>query len=193
MKNRPKLINLCLFVAVILMLVGIGVLPAINERHDQSVFKNMSPAEHLREAKANSLTPAIVFRHLAAIPPDASEYKEVPALRQAAKEVERGYQLWGERDAAERAKGQQEQRDSVWPTTVRVDTDMDSYWLNAEERTCMTTSGAKGRVAAVTCNDSGSHQTHNIPVNFWGGVDRNVASSWRCRREGDDFACRAID
>ena len=93
----------------------------------------------------------------------------------------------------------QEQRDSdaslssYWPTTVRVDTDMDSFWLNAEERTCMTTSGAKGRVAAVTCNDFGSHQTHNIPVKFWGGVDRNVGSSWQCRREGDDFACRAID
>ena len=184
-------------------ILSFAVFSVIYAWHAQSVFNRMSPAEHLREAKANSLFPALVFSHLAAIPSDAPQYKEVPALLQAAKEVEREDQLRHERNEAEGAKEQYDSEaerlkkdanlSSYWPTTVRVDTDMDSFWLNAEERTCITTSGAEGRVAAVTCDDSGSHQAHNIPVKFWGGVDRNVGSSWRCRREGDDFVCRAID
>lgn len=83
--------------------------------------------------------------------------------------------------------------DSYWPTTLRVDTDMDSFWLNNEERTCQTYPDNKGHVAVVACNASGSHRDHNIPVRFWGGVDRNVVSNWKCRREGEDFVCRALD
>lgn len=94
---------------------------------------------------------------------------------------------------------QQRQRDddaqlsSYWPTTLRVDTDMDSFWLNNEERTCQTFPDDKGRVARVNCSGNASHQDHSIPVKFWGGVDRNTVSEWKCRREGDEFVCRAID
>ena len=81
---------------------------------------------------------------------------------------------------------------SYWPTTVRVDSDMDSFWLNNEERVCQTYPDSKGRGAVVACS-SGSHRDHNIPVRFWGGVDRNDVSDWKCRRESDQFVCRAID
>jgi hypothetical protein len=105
------------------------------------------------------------------------------------------------REQAEQRKHEEEQmkRDqnaelsSYWPTTIRVDTDMDSFWLPNEERMCQTYPDGNGRVAIVACNASGSHRDHNIPVKFWGGVDRNKPSDWKCRREGDQFACRATD
>ncbi len=85
---------------------------------------------------------------------------------------------------------------SYWSTTVRVNTDMDSFWLPDEERTCQTSPDDKGRVATVTC-DATAHAIHNIPVEFWGGVERNAVSNWKCRREKDifqdQFVCRAID
>jgi hypothetical protein len=28
---------------------------------------------------------------------------------------------------------------------------------------------------------------------FSGSVDRDTVSDWKCRREGDEFVCRAID
>jgi hypothetical protein len=93
----------------------------------------------------------------------------------------------------------QQQRDkaakmsSYWATSIRVDTDMDSSWLKDEERFCQTYPDEKGRVSVVACNERGSHSSHNIPVTFWGGVDRNTVSNWKCRREGDAFVCRAID
>jgi hypothetical protein len=34
---------------------------------------------------------------------------------------------------------------------------------------------------------------NNIPVTFWGEVDRNTVSDWKCRRENDRFVCRATD
>jgi len=92
----------------------------------------------------------------------------------------------------------QEKRDedaessSFWPTTVRVDTDMNGGWLPDEERTCQTFPDAKGRVSTVSC-DANNRTTHNIPVKFWGGVDRNSVSGWKCRREEDGFVCRAIN
>lgn len=109
-----------------------------------------------------------------------------------------------ERDSRERLEqlkreDEQKSRDSdaelssYWSTTFRVDTDMDSFWLNNEERTCQTYPDAKGRIAVVACNTSGSHRDHNIPVTFWGGVDRNTVSDWKCRRESDNFVCRAIN
>jgi hypothetical protein len=82
---------------------------------------------------------------------------------------------------------------SYWPTTLRVDTDMDSFWLDNEERTCQTYPNSKGRVSVVACNASGSHRDHNIPVEFWGGVDRNTVSDWKCRRESNSFVCRAVN
>jgi hypothetical protein len=82
---------------------------------------------------------------------------------------------------------------SYWPTTLRVSTDIDSFWLPGEERTCQTYPDNKGKVATVACTSTGTHQDHNIPVKFWGGVERNTISDWKCRREGDEFVCRAID
>jgi hypothetical protein len=82
-------------------------------------------------------------------------------------------------------------------TTIRVDTDMESSWLPDEERTCQTYPDGKGRVATVSCNGEASTHAHNIPVKFWGGVDRNAPSDWKCRREktllSDEFVCRATD
>ena len=60
-----------------------------------------------------------------------------------------------EREAKERAEQeqraqQQKQRDadaelsSYWPTTLRVDSDIDSSWLPDEERTCTTPTMAEG-------------------------------------------------
>ncbi len=69
---------------------------------------------------------------------------------------------------------------------------MDSFWLNNEERTCQTFPDGKGRVQRVSCGST-SHQDHSIPVKFWGGLDRNTVSDWKCRREGDEFVCRALD
>lgn len=80
---------------------------------------------------------------------------------------------------------------SYWSTTLRVDTDMDSFWLQGEERTCQTYPDNHGKVVVVSC--SGGPANHNIPVTFWGGVDRNKVSDWKCRREGDRFVCRAIN
>ena len=187
--QTPKKVAIIIFG---IMLVSI-LFSVIQVLHEESVFKRMSPADHLRKAEANLDFPAIAFRHLAAIPASAPEYKEVPALMKTAQDVEEEDRPRRQRIEAQEQRDSNASLSSYWPTTVRVDTDMDSLWLNGEERTCITTSGAKGRVAAVTCNDSGSHRTHNIPVEFWGGVDRNVGSAWRCLREGDSFACRALD
>ncbi len=82
---------------------------------------------------------------------------------------------------------------SYWPTTIRVDTDMDTFWLPNEERTCQTYPDETGRVAVVACSAAGSRRDHNIPVKFWGGVERKTVSDWKCRRESDEFVCRAID
>jgi hypothetical protein len=96
----------------------------------------------------------------------------------------------------QRKKDEDAQASSYWPTTVRVNTDMDSFWLPQEERTCQTFPDDKGRVSIVTC-DATAHANHNIPVKFWGGVDRDTVSNWKCRREkdifSDEFVCRAID
>lgn len=82
---------------------------------------------------------------------------------------------------------------SYWPTEIRVDTDMDTFWLHDEERICQTYPNNKGRIAVVACSASKSHNEHNIPVTFWGDPNRNTVSDWKCRREGDAFVCRAID
>jgi len=86
---------------------------------------------------------------------------------------------------------------SYLSTTIRVDTDMDSFWLPAEERTCQTYPDNEGKVAVVACNETGSHRDHNIPVKFWGGVNRGTMSNWKCRREKDllrdEFECRALN
>jgi hypothetical protein len=82
---------------------------------------------------------------------------------------------------------------SYWSTTLRVDTDMNSSWLPDEERTCRTYPDEKGRVASIVCGETGSHPNHNIPVKFWGGIDRGAVSNWKCTRTSDGFVCRAID
>ncbi|MGA3081513.1 MAG: tetratricopeptide repeat protein [Terracidiphilus sp.] len=106
---------------------------------------------------------------------------------------------WGKEREREREKAPDLSGElhSYWSTTVRVDTDMDSIWLPDEERTCKTYPDDKGKVAIVACNISGSHRDHNIPVTFWGDIERNMISDWRCRREKnifkDEFVCRAIN
>jgi len=97
------------------------------------------------------------------------------------------------RDRQQRQRDEDAQASSYWPTTLRVETDMDSFWLNNEERTCQTFPDDKGRVVRVNCSENASHQYHSIPVKFWGGVDRDTVSNWKCRREGDEFVCRAIN
>jgi hypothetical protein len=82
---------------------------------------------------------------------------------------------------------------SYLPTNLRVDTDIDAFWLKDEERICQTYPNQDGRVAVVACTPNGSHRNHNIPITFWGGVDRNAITDWKCRREDDNFVCRAID
>ena len=81
---------------------------------------------------------------------------------------------------------------SYYSTKLRVDTDMNSSWLPDEERTCETYPDLEGKVSTVTCEPN-NHDTHNIPVTFWGGVTRNTASQWKCRRESDFFVCRALN
>jgi len=66
----------------------------------------------------------------------------------------------------QRKRDDDAQLSSYWPTNIRVDTDMDSFWLQHEERSCQTYPDAKARVAVVACNTSGSHRDHNIPVKF---------------------------
>jgi len=95
-------------------------------------------------------------------------------------------------DRLQKHRDEEAQASSYWSTTVRVDTDMDSFWLPDEERNCRTFPDDKGTVATVLC-DATAHANHNIPVKFWGGVHRNTVSDWRCRREGDTFVCRATD
>lgn len=86
---------------------------------------------------------------------------------------------------------------SYLSTTLRVNTDMDSFWLPDEERTCQSYPDDKGKIATITCTSTGTHQEHNIPVKFWGGVSRNTTSDWKCRQEknllSDEFVCRAVD
>jgi len=113
--------------------------------------------------------------------------------RQAAEQQQRQNEQRAVFEREQRQRDDNAQLSSYWPTTLRVDTDMDSFWLNNEERTCQTSPDDKGRVARVTCSGNASHQDHSIPVKFWGGVDRNTVSDWKCRREGDEFVCRAID
>jgi hypothetical protein len=93
----------------------------------------------------------------------------------------------------QKARDSEAENYSYWSTTLRVDTDIDSFWLPGEERTCQTYPDNKGKVATVACTSTGTHRDHNIPVKFWGGVERNTISDWKCRREGDEFVCRAID
>jgi hypothetical protein len=114
-------------------------------------------------------------------------------LREEAAAEQRQIEQRAARERQQKQRDEDAQLLSYWPTTLRVDTDMDSFWLNNEERTCTTSPDAKGRVARVNCSANASHQDHSIPVKFWGGVDRNTVSDWKCRREGDEFVCRAID
>jgi TPR repeat protein len=144
---------------------------------------------------------AVAYNLGKGVPQDYAE-----AMRWLGKAADQGDADARDKLAAEQAARQirqQQQRDedawiySYWPTTIRVDTDMDSFWLSDEERTCWTYPNDKGRVAFVACSASGSHRDHNIPVKFWGDVDRNTVSDWKCRREksilSDEFVCRAID
>lgn len=195
-----------LFVLFIVVLLALDVISPYYDKytsyHDEYTFNHLSPSEHLRIARENSTIPSIAIPHLEHIPPTAPEYREATELLATIRANEKADQEALQREQSDPANIRAEQQakrdddarfDSYWPTTLRVDTDMDSFWLRDEERTCQTYPDEKGRVAVVACNATGSHRDHNIPVKFWGGVERNTVSDWRCRREGDDFVCRAID
>ena len=81
---------------------------------------------------------------------------------------------------------------SYFPTTLHVDTDIDSSWLPNEQRECTSYPDVNGKVATVICNGNYSRHTHNIPIKFWGGVNRNIASEWKCTRD-DMFVCKALN
>jgi type IV secretory pathway VirB10-like protein len=121
----------------------------------------------------------------------AQQAKQQAFWQQAQKQQERAEQQ--ERQQAQKNRDEDAELSSYWPTTLRVDTDMDSFWLPNEERPCQTYPDANGRVSTVACNETGSHRDHNIPVKFWGGVDRDTISNWKCRRESEEFICSAID
>ena len=186
-------------ISLVIVATLVGVISvAINEY----MFDRLSPAEHLRIAKGNLNIYGLASRHLEHIPSSAPEYREVPALLASIRADEQAHQQRLQKELSDprniQAKRDEEARtnsywSSYWSTTLRVNTDMDSFWLNGEERTCQTYPDAEGRIGAVACNNTGSHRDRNIPVKFWGGVDRNTVSDWKCRREGDEFVCRAID
>jgi hypothetical protein len=225
-------------ILMLLLVFGTGgvywVIGVIDDSRTAYRFDQLSPAEHLTQARAacgdgnECLNTTEAVRHLAKIPASAPEYADSQKLRLAINEQVAQSNLQGQthdkyscanstenqpiisfdaghswfkddgRCAArmQRRRDENAQLDSFWSTTVRADTDMNSSWLPDEERTCQTYPDDKGRVAAVTC-DATPHETHNIPVVFWGGVDRNTVSNWKCRREkgifDDKFVCRAID
>jgi hypothetical protein len=58
---------------------------------------------------------------------------------------------------------------------------------------CVSYPDAYGKVIGVHCEGSASKDSHNIPVTFWGSVERGKSSDWKCRRESEKFVCRAID
>lgn len=113
-----------------------------------------------------------------------------------------GGQTWWNDDGRcstqlQKKRDEDAQLSSYWSTTVRVDTDMNSSWLPDEERICQTYPDSNGKIATVLCSLTGEGAIHNIPVAFWGGVERNTVSNWKCRREkdllDDRFVCRAIN
>jgi hypothetical protein len=199
---------------ILLFVVGLGVV-AIGAVWDFYKFNQLTPAEHLAQAKIACggrivcFDTASALHHLSRIATTEQEYGEAHELQTRIQaQVARGEiqaQLAREKgevadkdtsETAQERRNENAKLHSYWSTIVRVNTDMDSFWLPDEERTCQTYPDEKGRVATVTC-DTTAHANHNIPVEFWGGVDRNTASDWKCRREKDIFrdvfVCRAIN
>lgn len=82
---------------------------------------------------------------------------------------------------------------SYFPTTLRVDTDIDSSWLPNEQRDCISYPDGTGQIATVTCNGDNTRHPHNIPIKFWGGVKRNVASDWKCTLTDSEVVYKAVD
>jgi hypothetical protein len=156
-------------------------------------------SRHLERIPASAPEHSEASQLLAAIRLEQAERRRCAAIEQIEEERREEQARAAHERREEEPKTEQERRDddawifSYWSTTMRVDTDIDSFWLPNEERTCQTYPDNKGRVAVVACNAEGSHRDHNIPVKFWGGVGRGTVSDWKCRREGDEFVCRAID
>lgn len=82
-------------------------------------------------------------------------------------------------------------------TTIRVNTDMNQGWLNEERRNCTSYPNDRGRVSTLSCSDNLTRADRNIPVTFWGKVDRGHPSIWKCERQknllDDRFVCWALD
>jgi DNA-binding response OmpR family regulator len=169
-----------------------------NEFADPCFQPNVTEAErHLEKIPATAPEYATAAVLLKSIRQQAIRHEQAVAAAEARQRV--AEQEAQRKSAADQEARAQQTRDadaelsSYWPTTLRVDTDMDSFWLNNEERVCKTYPNDKGRVSVVACNETGNHRIRNIPVTFWGGVDRKTVSEWKCRRERDDFACRAVN
>ncbi len=173
----------------------------IQERQAAQRFNSLSPAQHLAEAKRllSDFNYAEAAHHLEAVPsnaPDRAEADKVALdIRTTLSRQEMARQAEQQQhEQPQQGEGEQsEWLSSYVPKTVRVQTDMNSLWVNQEERICTTYPDNDGTVAVVHCGTPGSVDDHNIPVTFWGSVKRAKSSEWKCRREGEDFVCRAVN
>lgn len=187
---KRLIVSLVILVGFVVVVFIVG---AHQEDQQDKWFDSLPPSEHLLNAKklfaANQTDEAI--RHLQAIPSTAPEVDEAVRLLVDAKTQKL------QQEAAVRQRQVEKERDSdlssYWPTTVRVQTDMNSFWLDQEERVCVSHPDEKGRVVGVHCDSSEHSDSHNIPVTFWGSVERGKPTDWKCRKESEKFVCRAID
>ena len=96
------------------------------------------------------------------------------------------------------------------PHTRTVDLYMRGEWLQSENKTCVgfpkwSTLNDEVKLASLNCVPDSLEglQPHNIPVHFWGRIDRPGMKqgtlkvgrefTWRCTRKSDDFTCYAIN
>ena len=151
-------------------------------------FNRMSWDDHLQQAKAAS-DPTVAIQHLNAIPQYAPQYKEAETLKTAAL-LKMPVKTYGPDTSKLRRDDTYDTH--FWGTTLQVDTNMDSFWLDGEKRRCSTSPDDTGRVTEVWCDGTKeTHGIHNIPVKFYGAIDTNRISNWTCTREGDSFTCKS--
>jgi hypothetical protein len=187
-----------LFAALAVLLALAYVLwisyPIYEDSQRNKRFDSLSGSEHLTRAKrllsAHQVDEAM--RHLQAIPANAPESEEGVKLLVEAKTLKL------QEEAAESGVREKQARggsflSSYWPTALQVRTDMNSLWLDQEERTCASYPDKSGRVAVIHCDSSEHSDAHNIVVTFWGSVERGKSSDWKCRKQSEKFVCRAIN
>jgi hypothetical protein len=170
--------------------------PSVNK--SDTSFQALPPSENLMVGKkllgANQPDEAVL--HLQAIPSTAPEAEEAVKLLVDAKTLRlqrEANQSIHQRQEAQEQRERGNPLSSFWPSTVRVQTDMNSSWLDQEERVCVSYPDDHGTVAVMHCEGPDRPDAHNIPVTFWGSVDRGKSTDWKCRRESEKFVCRAMD